>query len=78
MQPTVRQNVGCKSLKNDSEDQATFQDGQESLRQQSLSSCPIIVKPSGSLTLDAVQNVHIRSLGSGRLGMTCWSNQARS
>lgn len=26
MQPTVRQNVGCESLKNDSEDLATFQE----------------------------------------------------
>jgi hypothetical protein len=33
---------------------------------------------SSSLTLDAVQNVHIRSLGLGRLGMTYWWNQARN
>jgi hypothetical protein len=35
---TVRQDAGCKSLKNGSKDQATSRNQQESLRQQSLSS----------------------------------------
>jgi len=55
MQPTLRQTAGCESLKNDSQDQATFQKVQESLRQQSLSSYQIIAKPSTSLALDVAQ-----------------------
>jgi hypothetical protein len=56
MQPMLPQTAGCESLKNDSKDQAAFQNCQESLRQQSLSSHQIIAKPSTSLALDPVQN----------------------
>src|SRR5271156_2586712 len=52
MQPMLRQTAGCESLKKDSKDQAAFQNWQESLRQQSLSSCQIIVEPSTSLIRD--------------------------
>jgi hypothetical protein len=55
MQPVLRQTAGCESLKNDSKAQAAFQNRQESLRQQSLSSYQIITKPSTSLALDVAQ-----------------------